>query len=319
MDRRDPDSIDRQGRLGQVVVLVMIFYAILGIAFVKMQEMEKKHPRIIHDVDVSFEFSAPPPEPNFKVGDIPKPISLTEGENANPGSEAAPKAAAADKASLPTPKAPDTLPTPTQVQARPVPSHTTTVAPPVAVTPTNLIKTAAPTPAPKQAPSRTTAPVAGAASNLPTSGAAVAGGTPDASEGGTGTGGQGVGGSGTGQGDPGAGSGFGQAGGVIATRLPSTGARALGNIGPYRKEMLIRIAQNWHPKKKAEDIIVLITLDHDGKLLSDEIFQSSGSKKADKEALAAVESTEFAPLPDWYKGDQLPFKIELSKVEALQQ
>ena len=319
MSRSDPDSIDRQGKLGSVIVLVMIFYAIMGIAFVKMQELERKHPRIIHDVDVTFEFSAPPPEPTYKVAEMPKPPSLVEGENADPGSEAAPKPAQAPKVSLPTPEAPEVLPTPTQLQARPIPSKTTTIAPPVAVTPTNLVK-AAPTPKPKQAPIIAMAPpVAGAASNQPVSGATEAGGSPTGTEGGTGPGGQGVGGTGTGAGDPGSGSGFGTAGGEVVTKLPPTGAKAMGNIAPYRKDLLLRIAQNWHPKKKNQACTILITLDHDGKLLSDEILESTGSKKADREALAAIESTEFATLPDWFKGDQLQFKIELAKVEALQQ
>jgi TonB family protein len=318
MDRADPDSIDRQGKLGSVIVLVMIFYAIMGIAFVKMQEMEKKHPRIIHDVDVTFEFTAPPPDPTFKISEMPKPISLIQGENADPGSESAPKPAESDKLSLPTPEAPETLPTPTQQQARPVPSKTTTVAPPVAVATTNMVK-AAPMNMPKQAPSAVKTPIAGAASAQQTSGAPVAGGSPDGSEGGTGPGGVGVGGTGSGEGDPGAGKGFGTAGGDVLTSLPPTGARAMGNIAPYRKDLLLRIAQNWHPKKKNQSCTILITLDHDGKLLSDEILESTGSKKADKEALAAIESTEFASLPDWFKGDQLQFKIELAKVEALQQ
>jgi hypothetical protein len=35
--------------------------------------------------------------------------------------------------------------------------------------------------------------------------------------------------------------------------------------------------------------------------------------------MEAVKATAFAALPDWYKGDHLTFKIELSKVEALNQ
>jgi TonB family protein len=318
-DRKNPDSIDRQGKLGQVVALVMIFYAIMFIAFIKFQELEKKHPRIIHDVDVSFEFTAPPPEPTFKVGEMPKPISLTEGENANPGSEAAAKPAASDTVALPTIKAEETTKTP-NLQAKPVAANKVTEAAPVMVTSTNVIKTQAPDAKsmPKQAPTTpTNTTMAGIENRQQTSGSAQAGGTPDGAAGGTGTGGEGNGGTGTGAGDPGAGSGFGMAGGQIATKLENTG-RAMGNIAPYRKDMLIRIAQNWHPKRKTESIIIIVTIDHDGKLLADEIFQSSGNKKSDKEALAAVESTEFAPLPDWYKGDQLQFKISMDKVEQAQ-
>jgi TonB family protein len=318
-DRKNPESIDRQGKLGQVAILVLIFYAIMGIAFVKMQELEKKKPRIIHEVDVAFELYTPPPEPTFKVGDVPKPISLSEGENANPGSEAAPKPTASDTVSLPTIEAPETQKNPTQIQAKPVASHTVTESAPVMVTSTNTIKTTVPSAAmPKKAPSDSKNPtVAGVLSTAPTSGSAMAGGTPDSQGGGVGTGGEGTGGSGTGSGDGGSGSGTGIAGGQIATRVENS--RAMGNIAPYRKDMLIRIAQNWHPKRKNESIIVLVTIDHEGKLLADEILESSGNKKSDKEALAAIEGTEFAGLPDWYKGEQLQFKINLDKVEALQQ
>jgi TonB family protein len=318
-DRKNPESIDRQGKLGQVAVLVLIFYAIMGIGFVKMQELEKKKPRIIHDVDVAFELYAPPPEPTFKVGEVPKPISLSEGENANPGSEAAPKPSASDTVSLPTVQAPETQSHPTQIQAKPVASHVVTEAAPVAVTQLNTIKTTAPSQAaPKQAPSDTKNPsMAGVLATAPTSGSAQAGGTPDSKGGGTGEGGEGTGGTGTGSGDAGSGSGTGIAGGQIATKIETQ--RAMGNIAPYRKDMLIRISQNWRPHRRDMHIVVLVTIDHDGKLLADEVLESSGNRKADKEALASIEGTEFAALPDWYKGDQLQFKINLDKVEALQQ
>lgn len=319
-DRKNPDSIDRQGKLGQVAILVMIFYAVMGIGFVKMQELERTHKRIIHDVDVAFEFAAPPPEITFKVGEVPKPISLTEGENANPGSEAAAKPAQADTASLPTIKAEEQKDTP-NLQANPVAAKVVTEAAPVMVTATQNIKTTAPATKTlaKQAPTNAKkVALAGVENRNATSGAEVAGGTPDGLAGGTGEGGQGNGGTGVGAGDPGSGSGFGLAGGQVATRLENTG-RAMGNIGPYRKDLLIRIAQNWHPKRKAESIIILATIDHEGKLLTSEVLQSSGNKKADNEALAAVEGTEFSPLPDWFKGEQLQFKISMDKVEQLQQ
>lgn len=303
-DRKDPDSIDRQGQLNQVLVVVVIFHAIMGIAFVKMEEYEKKHPRIIRDVDVSFEFTAPPPAPEFRVGEVPKPITLTEGENPDSGSAASAKPLEADKVSLPTPKAPETLPVPTP-ESRPTVSRATTVAPPVSVTTNNNVK-AAPVAVPKSSPTSSQA-----------SGAPQEGGAPDGKEGGVGPGGDGTGGTGTGEGDPGSGSGFGTVGGEIATRVGGT--RAVGNIAPYRKGLLMRIAQNWHPKRKNESMTVQIVIAKDGQLLSCEIIESSGNKRSDAEAQAAVEATEFDPLPEWYKGEQLTFKIDLAKVEALQQ
>ncbi|MBX9568402.1 MAG: TonB family protein [Candidatus Obscuribacterales bacterium] len=316
--KKDPDSIDRAGQLNQVLIVVVIFHAVMGIYFVKMDEYERKHPRIIHETNLDFELTAPPPAPDFKVGEIPKPITLTEGENPDSGSAAAAKPLEADKVSIPTPKAPETLPVPTPEAARPVVSHKTTVAPPVAVTTTNMVK-AAPVNAPKSAPK---APPntdrAGATSNSVASGAPHEGGGPDGQEGGVGNGGTGSGGEGTGEGDPGTGSGFGNIGGDIATKIGGGTGRAMGNIAPYRKDMLMRIAQNWHPKKKNETMTIQISIGKDGAIISAEILESSGNKRSDKEALAAIEQTEFSPLPEWYKGEQLTFKIDFAKVEALQ-
>lgn len=316
----DSEAIERQGRLQNAIVLVFIFHMMMVVAFIKLQEFEVTHPRIIKDVDVSFEFTPPPPEPPPKPLELPRAISLTAGANPSPGSEAAPKPLDAANTTMPTLQAPATDVTPTMVQAKPVPSRKTTVAPPVAMTQTNIIKANIGQMVPKQAPvPPPTTALAGATSNQPLSGAPTQGGAPGGTEGGVGTGGQGQGGTGTGQGAAGAGTGEGPAGGVptIATSLGAT--RAMGNIAPYRKDLLVRLAQNWHPKKSFADLVVLITVDHDGHLIGSEIFQSSGSRKADKEAIEAVNATEFAPLPDWYKGDTLTFKIQMSKVEAQNQ
>lgn len=316
-DRKDPDSIDRQGQLNQVLVVVVIFHAIMGIAFVKMEEYERKHPRIIHDTSVNFEFQAPPPAPDFKVGEVPKAITLTEGENPDSGSAAAAKPREADTVSLPTIKAAETLPVPTPDAAKPVVSHETTVAPPVAVVTSTMAK-AAPVQAPKSAPKApTNTTMAGATSNSQASGAPKEGGGPDGKDGGVGEGGQGSGGAGKGDGDPGTGSGYGNIGGdEIALNVNNQ--RAMGNIGPYRKELLMKIAANWHPKHKNETMTVQIQLGKDGSVISCEVVESSGNKRADKEAQAAIESTEFSPLPPWYKGNDMIFRIDLAKVENLQ-
>lgn len=320
-DARDPDTIERQERLQNCIILVFIFHMMMVLAFIKLQEYELAHPRIIRDVEVSFELTPPPPEPPPKALEVPRSISLTEGENPNPGSEAAPKALDSAKVEMPALKAPETQAEPTMVPAKPVPSRKTTVAAPVAMTPTNVIKAPLGAVLPKTAPVATPPPpVAGTTSTRPLSGEQTQGGAPGGTEGGTGTGGEGTGGTGVGAGDQGAGTGAGDAGGVpIATALPATAMRAKGNIAPYRKDLLMRLAANWHPKKQLDPIVLLLTIDKEGNLVGAEIFQSSGNKKADKEALTAAQATEYAPLPDWYKGESLTFKIELSKVEALNQ
>ncbi|PWT94653.1 MAG: hypothetical protein C5B53_12705 [Candidatus Melainabacteria bacterium] len=126
-----------------------------------------------------------------------------------------------------------------------------------------------------------------------------------------------------GQGDRtggGAGDGKGAQGQQIALLPPQNGAvaKAMGNIAPYRRDMLLRLAANWHPKKHGQgNIVVVITLSKDGQLLNTELVTSSGNDKLDEYAIATIGKTAFAPLPDWFRGNQLRLKVELAKVEAL--
>jgi len=313
-DVQEQESIGRQIRLQNWIVLVSVVYGMMIIACVKLKELEDRHPITFHDMDVSFEIALPPAEPPQKPMELPRSVSLVPGINPNPGSETAPAPSHTAQVSMPAIKAPPISETHTMVPAQPVPSHKTTLAAPIAKTTTNEIKASPATVSQmKTAAPRTPAPLAGAASTQPASGESTEGGTPGTQEAGIGTGGAGTGGTGTDGGDAGAGAGTEDAGGrEIATRLPASARVASGNIGPYRRNLLARIVQNWHPKN-AVSLIVLVTLDHDGNLLSSEIFQSSGSKRADKEALAAVKATEYAPLPDWFKGDKLRFQIDLSQ------
>ncbi len=97
----------------------------------------------------------------------------------------------------------------------------------------------------------------------------------------------------------------------------------MGNIAPYRKDMLARIAQEWQPTKhyakiqSAKNIVVIISIDSAGQLLNCELITSSGDEKLDKYAAETIGRTVFAPLPNWFKGDHLKFKVELAKVEAI--
>lgn len=313
-DPRDPDTIERQSKLQQCILIVLICYVIAGIAFYKMKEWEVAHPRIIHDVDVSFEITPPPPEPPPMAQEMGKGPGLSAG--GLPGSAPAPAPAQTAKVAMPTPEAP-TITKPTPVPVKPIPSRKTTVAAPIAVTAANNIKAPVVVRPPKQAPTQQP-PQTGAPVVATPSGAQNSAGAPGGVDGGAGAGGAGAGGTGTGTG--GAGAGAGDGGPRIATSL-GTEVR-MGNIAPYRKDLLMRLAQNWKPKNPNENIIVLIDLAPDGSLISVEIAPSSDNKKSDKKseraALAAVEATKFAPLPEWFRGKHLPFKIELSKVEALQ-
>ncbi len=104
---------------------------------------------------------------------------------------------------------------------------------------------------------------------------------------------------------------------TVSPTVLSTPSRAMGNIAPYRKEMLSKIAKNWNSNYKSPTLIVLVEIAKDGTLLRCEILESSGNEEADEAAVDAVKATTFDPLPDWYHGATIPFKVEFQRVESL--
>lgn len=86
--------------------------------------------------------------------------------------------------------------------------------------------------------------------------------------------------------------------------------RKMGNIAPYREDVLSKIADFWHPENP-HSILLLLTLSPEGVLLDRSILESSGLGAIDDEALAAVSKVRYSPLPLWYKADRLYFKIHL--------
>lgn len=80
------------------------------------------------------------------------------------------------------------------------------------------------------------------------------------------------------------------------------------------------VRKNWSPVDCANscEVILLMNIDNSGKLVSNEIFRSSGNEAFDKSVLDAVQkSAPFNFLPVEYKSDNLPvcfaFKSKLSK------
>ena len=68
------------------------------------------------------------------------------------------------------------------------------------------------------------------------------------------------------------------------------------------------IKKNWHPplEDMAKNTVALIKIAKDGKLISCEIFKSSGNKKADEAAIKAVQAAApFRPLPANYEGQSV--------------
>lgn len=87
--------------------------------------------------------------------------------------------------------------------------------------------------------------------------------------------------------------------------------------GPtYKGTMKNNIAQNWHPKKTCKKSpVVSITIRKDGRLLDRKILKASGKKSCDKEALKAIDATSYAPLPTWFKGETIEFKVDMAELK----
>ena len=99
----------------------------------------------------------------------------------------------------------------------------------------------------------------------------------------------------------------------------STEPRVYGNIAPYQKSVLIRIAGNWKKSKTArtgKQGSAIVEINKAGILKSRKIGESCDTV-ADDELLKAIDASKFEPLPDWYKGSLLTLKIRIAKLDEL--
>lgn len=91
-----------------------------------------------------------------------------------------------------------------------------------------------------------------------------------------------------------------------------SGSPGSGNIGPYRKHLLVMLSRKWKPTVSPADVILRLKIGRTGELLSAVVYQSSGNPKAESEALRAANSVKYPPLPSWFGGQNLTFQIELA-------
>lgn len=294
---RNSTSIPRTGNLSLPLLCVTIAYTCVGTyAYNHRAFLEREH-RILSDITFEFIVAPPPPKPVVVTPPQSQPVipPIVPVVLARTTQIAGPKSA---------------NPVPTENTAKLTGPTAASVAPPPAT------KTAAPAPkdalpGSKEIPD-TSPPQVKSEGEGKTSAGQESQGPGNEQAGGGGTG-QNAGGGQEGESTDGKGEGQ-----KVAMLPRGTGATtSMGNIGPYRREMLMRIAQNWHPKKQKGNIVLVISLSPVGELLDTKILESSGDDKLDSYAVETVGKTEFAPLPDWFKGHQLRFKIELARLEAL--
>ena len=84
------------------------------------------------------------------------------------------------------------------------------------------------------------------------------------------------------------------------------------DFGPYMRELQRRIKMNWDPPKGNESkrVVLMFKIAKDGRLLSCNVFKSSGLPNADKAAINAVQaSAPFRPLPAEFKGPSIDIQF----------
>ncbi len=298
-DTRNPESIGQSGNLRHFVVLSGIICSVAAMAIIYMGHNQRLHRFVIHDVDVAFELSCAPPEPSFRTGDQLVPLKFDEGQKpaplANTENEIHKSTTELEKATAK--KLTDKV---EQSKVRQNNNNNNLEAP-IAVGRIDAAN--------RPVANVLVDPFGGAAANAatPVADTSPAGGALDGKAGAVGPGH----GSGSGQsnGDTSSltGSDFG-ANQLIAMRAPPT---AMGNIGPYKRDLVARIKAAWHPVEAYDQVEVQVTLSREGKLLSSQLLRSTGNSKIDSTLLEAIDSTDFAALPEWFQGHQLKIRLIL--------
>lgn len=101
---------------------------------------------------------------------------------------------------------------------------------------------------------------------------------------------------------------------ALSSVRPSTAT--MGNIAPYRTQLVARIAEHWQPdRQRAAEVDMELVIAADGALVDYRLL-GTNSRRAARELQKAVEMASFAPLPAWFKGDQLRFLIKFSSSPA---
>lgn len=311
------DSIDRQGRLVSVTAMVVIFHLISGIALIKMDEFRDKRTRFIPSLDIAFEtnvlLKAVPPQVAAPMR-MPQPAAMTDGHANRPGGMMADKLAA-EKLTVPVPVAAENH---ELIAARAAASSNQSRK--MDVRPVDALKKTTLDSAVVASQTQVEGNQPGVDSTRAESGApSKSGSSVEGSEFGKDdgiVGHNGAGGLASIPGTEGDGSEQGFAGGVlpaVAVEPPPQPKPRGRNIAPYRDNLVALLAKNWKVRGKVDGLALYILLNNSGEVVESRILRSSGKKGVDQSALEAVRETRFEPLPDWYKGDTLPFQIEMQK------
>ena len=270
-DTRRPDALDRHEGLLACVALVTVFHLIASIAFAKLQEIEKRHHLFHPAPSITYDLMIAPPAVHKTRLVTPKVPPPIALEQG--------KAEVGGKSSAPKHSEQIEIPVPTKK---------------VVINDEERIL-----PKAQPLPQLVAAMPPGEEHGAPTA---------DWS-----------GGSGDQHGDSGIGSG---AGGTIggATQIANAGGETLPtadqpltknkrDIAPYRTGLLLRLAQVWRPKKD-DGVVLLIRIASDGSLVEAKAETATDERAAER-VMKAVEQVQFEPLPDWYHGADMRFRLHM--------
>jgi TonB family protein len=269
---RDPEWSEAKGNLHNWMVALIIAHVLVLAGFLKLAELY--HPRLVNKT-------------NNAICLILKTINISGESTGNSASSAsAGRLLKQHKSLTVAPSAPRTQPT-HQLKVAPTPTpptHISHILPefnspkPAWVTPPEVQKA-------QDAPEAETASTAGGAINTKGNEGSVSTGRESGTS--SGVGNSGLTGNGT-------------------SSTPGG-----GNIGPYRKYLLVLLSKKWKPPSTPVDVVLRLKVSRAGELISAEIYQSSGNDKADSAILKAANSIKYPPLPSWFGGRSLTFQIEM--------
>ena len=93
-----------------------------------------------------------------------------------------------------------------------------------------------------------------------------------------------------------------------------------GNIAPYRKELLRHLSKIIPEQLISDPCIFLLCIANDGTILKVEILEPTTKElqeRSKRRLLKALEGTVFTPLPAWFTGRNLTFKINTATLQGI--
>lgn len=90
--------------------------------------------------------------------------------------------------------------------------------------------------------------------------------------------------------------------------------KPMGNIAPYRADVVRRLSLAWTGESHCGSTIS-VEIARDGQVVDFHVANLCNTEQSGMTPLRWIEDTKFAPLPAWYRGKSIVFKIRLDGLE----